>query len=34
LLEAEGLPARARLLTALLEMAGTSGTPERADLRH
>jgi hypothetical protein len=34
LLEAEGLPARATLLTALLEMAGTSGTPERADLRH
>ena len=34
LLEAEGLPARARLLTALLEMAGTSGTAERADVRH
>jgi len=34
LLEAEGLPARARLLTALLEMAGSTGTPERADLRH
>jgi len=34
LLEAEGLPARARLLTALLEMAGTPGTTERADVRH
>jgi Lon protease-like protein len=34
LLEAEDLPARARLLTALLEMAGTSAAPERADLRH
>jgi len=34
LLEAEGLPARARLLTALLEMAGTAGTAERADVRH
>ena len=33
LLEAEGLPARARLLTALLEMASTTAT-ERADLRH
>ena len=29
-----GLPARAHLLTALLEMAGTSAAPERADLRH
>jgi len=34
LLEAEGLPARAGLLTALLEMAGSSGTNERADVRH
>ena len=34
LLEAEGLPARARLLTALLEMAGPPGTTERADVRH
>jgi uncharacterized protein len=34
LLEAEGLPARARLLTALLEMAGTPAIPERADVRH
>ena len=33
LLEAEGLPARARLLTALLEMAATAAT-ERADVRH
>ena len=33
LLEAEGLPARARLLTALLEMASTTAT-ERADVRH
>ncbi|HKX08984.1 MAG TPA: LON peptidase substrate-binding domain-containing protein [Stellaceae bacterium] len=33
LLEAEGLPARARLLTALLEMAATTAT-ERADVRH
>ncbi len=33
LLEAEGLPARARLLTALLEMASTTA-PERVDVRH
>jgi Lon protease-like protein len=33
LLEAEGLPARARLLTALLEMAGATAT-ERTDVRH
>ena len=33
LLEAEGLPARARLLTALLEMASATAT-ERADVRH
>ena len=33
LLEAEGLPARARLLTALLEMASSTAT-ERADVRH
>ena len=34
LLEAEGLPARARLLTALIEMAAKSAGPERADVRH
>jgi Lon protease-like protein len=33
LLEAEGLPARARLLTALLEMASATAT-EPADVRH
>ncbi len=33
LLEAEGLPARARRLTALLEMASATAT-ERADVRH
>ncbi len=34
LLEAESLPARAGLLTALLEMAGASAGTERADVRH
>jgi len=34
LLEAESLPARAHLLTALLEMAGASAGTERADVRH
>ena len=34
LLEAESVPARAHLLTALLEMAGASAGTERADVRH